>query len=112
MPVRLPPGRFRLATRPNWTGSDPIRKTIGIVGVAAFAASAARVALPVVITLTRRRTSSAASAGNRSYLILGPAVLDRHVLAFDIASLIEAKTERLHNVREQVRRCCIEKADH
>jgi len=37
----LPPGRFRLATTPNSTGSLPIEKTIGIVVVAAFAASAA-----------------------------------------------------------------------
>jgi hypothetical protein len=40
-PVRLPPGRLRLATRLNSTGSLPIEKTIGIVVVAAFAASAA-----------------------------------------------------------------------
>ena len=40
-PVMLPPGRFRLATTPNSTGSLPIEKTIGIVVVAAFAASAA-----------------------------------------------------------------------
>jgi len=40
----LPPGRFRLATTPNSTGSLPIEKTIGIVVVAAFGASAAGVA--------------------------------------------------------------------
>ena len=42
-PVRLPPGRFRLATSPASTGSAPVRKTIGIVAVAALAASAAGV---------------------------------------------------------------------
>ena len=42
-PVRLPPGRARLATRPIATGS-PTVKTIGIVEVAFFAASVARVA--------------------------------------------------------------------
>ena len=42
-PVTLPPGRFRLATRPSLTGSPPIVKTIGIVVVAALAASAAGV---------------------------------------------------------------------
>ena len=41
MPVALPPGRARLATRPSLTGSSPAMKTIGIVVVAAFAASAA-----------------------------------------------------------------------
>ena len=40
MPVRLPPGRARLATRPSLTGSSPTPKTIGIVVVAALAASA------------------------------------------------------------------------
>jgi hypothetical protein len=39
-PVRLPPGRFRLATRPICTGSAMVVKTIGMVVVAAFAAIA------------------------------------------------------------------------
>src|SRR6516164_3221356 len=43
--------------------------------------------------------------------ILGPAVFDRRVLAFYVARLIQAKTERLHKVREQVRRRGIEKTD-
>src|SRR5262249_15279525 len=45
IPVRLPPGRARLATRPSVTGSSAARKTIGIVVVAAFAASAPRVVM-------------------------------------------------------------------
>ena len=49
-PVTLPPGRLRLATRPTSTGSPPIAKTIGIVVVAALAASAAGV--PPVATIT------------------------------------------------------------
>ena len=40
-PVTLPPGRFMLATRPSLTGSPPLTNTIGIVEVAALAASAA-----------------------------------------------------------------------
>ena len=39
MPVKLPPGRARLATRPSLTGSSPTPKTMGIVVVAALAAS-------------------------------------------------------------------------
>jgi hypothetical protein len=39
IPVALPPGRLRLATRPNATGSPPVAKTIGMVAVAALAAS-------------------------------------------------------------------------
>ena len=39
--MRLPPGRARLGTSPTATGSLPTKNTIGIVVVAAFAASAA-----------------------------------------------------------------------
>ena len=66
MPVRLPPGRARLATRPSLTGSSPTAKTMGIVVVAALAANAAGVPPIVAITATCRRTRSAASAGSRS----------------------------------------------
>src|SRR6516165_10142952 len=65
MPVRLPPGRARLATRPCLTGSSPPKKTIGVVEVALFAARIA-VKLPAAITSTLRPTSSAANAGSRS----------------------------------------------
>jgi hypothetical protein len=39
-PVKLPPGRLRLATSPTSTGSTATPKTMGIVVVAAFAARA------------------------------------------------------------------------
>ena len=39
-PVTLPPGRLKLATRPARAGSLTAEKTIGMVEVAAFAASA------------------------------------------------------------------------
>ena len=41
VPVTLPPGWARLATRPSLTGSSPTLKTMGIVVVAALAAAAA-----------------------------------------------------------------------
>src|SRR5262249_10362537 len=66
MPVRFAPGRLRLATRPNVTGSPAVLKTIGMVVVAVLAASTAGVSL-ATITATRRRTRSAASAASRSY---------------------------------------------
>src|SRR6516225_9636471 len=66
-PVMFPPGRLRLATRPAWTGSPPLTNTIGIVVVAALAASA-EVSPPLVtMTATRRVTKSSARAGRRSY---------------------------------------------
>jgi hypothetical protein len=39
-PVTLPPGRLKLATRPDLTGSLLVMIRIGIVEVAAFAANA------------------------------------------------------------------------
>jgi hypothetical protein len=51
-PVRLPPGRERLATRPVATGSPPLVKTIGIVEVAFFAAKAEGGPPPPTITST------------------------------------------------------------
>ena len=66
-PVRLPPGRLRLSTRPRLTGSLGVEKTIGMVAVAALAASAAGV-VPATITDGCRVTSSAASAGSSSFL--------------------------------------------
>src|SRR5262249_36412939 len=62
-PVRLAPGRLRLATSPAATGSTPATKTIGIVEVAVFAASAEETPPPAAITLTGRRTTSAANSG-------------------------------------------------
>ena len=67
-PVMLPPGRARLAARPSCTGSPTAAKTIGIVVVARFAASAASVPPAVTMISTLRATSSAARAGNRSSL--------------------------------------------
>jgi hypothetical protein len=51
-PVALPPGRARLATRPSRTGSSGTPKTIGIVAVAALAASEATMLPGVAITAT------------------------------------------------------------
>jgi hypothetical protein len=41
-----------LTTMPNFTGSAPIANTMGMLEVAALAASAAAVAPPVAITAT------------------------------------------------------------
>lgn len=65
IPVALPPGFARLATKSNFTGSAPPEKTIGIVEVAALAACAALIA-DATITLTFRFASSVAIADSRS----------------------------------------------
>src|SRR5262245_47547761 len=62
-PVAFPPGRLRLATRLNFTGFLPTINTIGIVEVAAFAASAGGSPPTVTITPTWRRTRSVARSG-------------------------------------------------
>ena len=64
-----------------------------------FCCQRCRSATRRTITATWRRTSSAASAGNRSYLALRPAIFDRHVLALDIAGFAQALAERAQTVR-------------
>jgi hypothetical protein len=64
-PVTLPPGRLKLSTKPALTGSPPIPNTIGIVVVAAFAASPEGSPPAATMTATCRPTRSAASAGKR-----------------------------------------------
>src|SRR5215831_5966718 len=62
-PVKFPPGRLRLATRPNWMGSAPITNTIGTALVVALAANDAGKAV-VKITATLRSIKSCTSAGS------------------------------------------------
>src|SRR4029450_6922919 len=65
MPVTLPPGRARLATRPAPTGSEDVVTTMGIVVVALLAANPSTVP-PTTIRSTFRRTKSPVSSGRRS----------------------------------------------
>lgn len=65
-PVRLPRGRAKSCTTPSATGSPPISNTIGIVAVAALAASATGAPPGAASTATRRATSSRARSGSRS----------------------------------------------
>ena len=46
------PGLFMLATRPSCTGSPPVWKTIGMMEVAAFAASPGADVLHAAMTVT------------------------------------------------------------
>src|SRR5262249_7181334 len=65
--VTLRPGLFMLVTSPSWIGSPPVWKTIGIAEVAAFAARPGADVAHAAMTVTWRRTRSAASVGSRSY---------------------------------------------
>ena len=99
MPVALPPGRAKLATRPNLTGSSATPKTIGIVVVAALAAGAAAVK-------GGRGDHGHATAdevgherGQAIVLALKPVVLDHHVLALDVTGFVERFAERSAKAR-------------
>src|SRR6516225_12121571 len=64
-PVALPPGRLKLSTNPTFTGSTELMNAIGIVRVAAIAASAAGAPIAVIAD-TLRLANSAANSGYRS----------------------------------------------
>ena len=73
-PVTLPPGRLRLATRPTATGSLATAVTIGIVAVAALAASSEPSATNDVY---RTVEQLGRQAWQSIKLIVGPPVFDR-----------------------------------
>jgi hypothetical protein len=60
IPVTLPPGQLRLATRSSSTGGSAIRKQIGMVEAALLAATAAAGLESVAITATCLRVRAAA----------------------------------------------------
>src|SRR5689334_2554703 len=104
MPVMLPPGRARLATKPVATGAPAGAMTMGIVPVASLAAWTAGVKI-ATITSTFDRTSSTARAFARS--LRPPAARhDRNVLSLDVGVVPEALAEGLlqllcHRVRRE-----------
>ena len=90
-PVTLPPGRARLATKPDSTGSNVTGKTIGIVLVASLAASIDCV-LPATMTSTLRLTARPQVRQGAPCFPSKP-VLDVNVLSFDIAKLAQSLPE-------------------
>src|SRR5262249_9881630 len=114
MPVRLPSGRERLATRPSLTGSSATAKTMGIVVVAALAANAT--AGPPLVVIGDQPNPSANQLGRQRrqpvHLILGPAVFDRHILALDIAGVFEAPAKSAQPVRHRVGGSRVKKPHH
>src|SRR6187431_2536105 len=92
IPVRLPPGRARLVTRPSRTGSSATAKTIGIVTVAALAAIVVAV-FPIVAISDLSAHQFDRQFRRAIQLILSPAVFDRYVLALDVAGFLQALPE-------------------
>jgi hypothetical protein len=66
-PVALPLGCARLETRPSVTGFSPTPNTIGMVVIAALAASEIGVLPGMAITATRRCLRSSNTTFKRSY---------------------------------------------
>src|SRR5262245_65474434 len=50
--------------------------------------------------------------GQPIHLILGPAIFDRHALALDIASILEALAEWAEKILTGVRRSWVKEPDH
>src|SRR5215470_15673650 len=112
MPVRLPPGRLRLATRPSATGSVPTAKTIGIVEVAFFAASAVPPAATIASNLAGDQLGS--QGGQPIETQLRPAVFDHHILPFNKTRLAQslAKSRKVQLNPHDLGRDRAEDADH
>src|SRR5262249_8356631 len=108
-PVTLPPGRFKLATRPNLIGSSAVVNTIGIVEVAALVASAAGV---LVAAMTLAANQIGRQRGQSVILAFCPAILDRGVLPFDVASFLQPLAKRADERRKSPCRCTVEETDH
>ena len=94
-PVTLPPGRFRLDTSPASTGSTAVAKTIGIVAVAAFAASAEAAPPPATITSHVVLDKLRRKRGQSLVVIFRPAIFHRNVLAFDKACIFQSLPKRV-----------------
>src|SRR5215471_6396998 len=106
----LPPGRLRLATNPGAIGSPPIANTMGVVVVAAFAASAAGVPLIAAVTATLRRTRSADRAGKRWKSPSAQRYSMAMLRPFDETRCTETLTECGHNEVRVARRQTAEEA--
>ena len=101
-PVRLPPGRARLATRPAATGRRHRRRRSGSSRLHLWPPLSATPAL-ATITSTLRPTKSAANAGNRSYC---PSAQRYSIATFCpsmIAGFAQSLSERGHKRRRRRR---------
>jgi hypothetical protein len=80
------------------------------IAVAALAANAPFETVAITATLPANQIGR--QLGQSIDLILGPAVADRNVVAFDIASLLRALAKCVQKVCVGVRRCASKEPDH
>jgi hypothetical protein len=111
-PVALPPGCARLATSPTLTGSLPTLNTIGIVVVAALAASEGLSPPEVTITATWRLNEVRGELRQPIVAALCPAILDRDVATLDEARVLQATAKAGDEVCEGSGRGDAEEAHH
>src|SRR5262249_28532335 len=111
IPLALPPGRARLATKPFATGSSVTLKAIGIVAVAALAASVAGSPI-VAITATRRADEVGHKRRQAVVSAAEPVVLDDHVLTLYVARFAEAFAQRGCRACGTIERSTADKANH
>ena len=110
-PVRLPPGRARLATTPAPTGSPRAVKTIGIVEVALFAVHAE--GGPPLATIKSIAPDKVVGKCRQPIIAaLRPAVFDRHVLSLDIPGFGQALPKRCDDPCRIARRSAAVEAEH
>ena len=112
MPVRLPPGRFRLATSPIWTGSLAYRKDDRNGCSSCFGRFCRR------STAARRNhvypTMNQFGCKRRQSIILAfrPAIFDRYILALYISCLFQSLVKRTQAFRVLVTRCVAEETNY
>jgi hypothetical protein len=111
-PVALPPGRLRLATRPSFTGSSPVLKTIGMVEVAAFCSESR--GLPAGGNDHRHADiyETGRQSGQAIVMTLGPAKRDVYIVALDVTRFFQAFSKRGLDQCGLVGRPEAEKSDH
>src|ERR1044071_2138430 len=66
IPVRLPPGRGMLETKPAVTGSTPLTNTMGTVGVARLAATAEETGVATRMSIFDSRSPAPLQEGGRN----------------------------------------------
>ena len=111
-PVRLPPGRARLATRPAATGSlmpsedDRDRRGRNFRGQCRTEIAACHDQIDLAAD------EIGGQCGQPIIAAFRPAVLDRHVLSLDIAGFAQSLAERGHQGRKRTGRRAAEETDH
>src|SRR5262249_10216228 len=108
-PVALPPGRARLLTRPDLTGSVPLLNTIGIVAVAQSRWRRGRARgrggrLSPPGGADARHSARNEIGSERRYAIvppLGPSILDHDIAAMDESRFRQSPTEAVVEVHAE-----------